>query len=193
LFTLQTVEKSALHQAGFATDRAESDDEVVWDDAEEDEDVGSNAAVESSCATHGDEGSEELEDSGESLSHSSKFPGPSSLRDWSEDDDDEPGSVATLGGAALHVAATATAGAQAPPIVDLPKSLEQPPVAPEPATSKPADPEGTRGRAAGTKRGNQPAPTKLAEKRRKVEPATKSLFLPKVKKVIKRRATAVAR
>jgi hypothetical protein len=143
-------------------------------------------------ATHDNEGSEELEDSGEPLSHSSKFLGPSSLRDWSEDDDDEPGSVATPGGAALHVAAVAATGAQAPPIVDLPESPEQPPVSPEPATSKPADPEGTGGRAAGTKRGNQPAPTKPAEKRRKAEPATKSLLPPKMKKVIKRRATIVA-
>jgi hypothetical protein len=114
LFTLHTVENSALRQAGFAADRAESDDEVVWDDAEEDEVAGSNTAIESSSATHGDEGSEELEDSGKPLSHSSKFPGPSSLRDWSEDDDDETWSVATPGGAALHVAAAATTGAQAP-------------------------------------------------------------------------------
>jgi hypothetical protein len=192
LFTLQTAENLALRQAGFAADRAESDDEVIWDDAEEDEDAGSNTAVESSSATHGNEGSKELIDSGELLSHSSKFPGPSSLRDWSEDDDDEPGSVATPGGAALHVAAAAAAGAQAPLIVDLPESPEQPPVAPEPATSKPADLEGIGSRAAGTKRGNQPAPTEPAEKRRKVKPATKSLFPPKTKKVIKRRATTLA-
>jgi hypothetical protein len=185
LFTLQNAENSALRQAGFAADRAESDDEVIWDDAEEDEDAGSNAAVESSSATHGNEGSEELEDSGEPLSHSSKFLGPSSLRDWSEDDDDEPGSVATPGGAALPVATTAATGAQAPPIVDLPESPEQPPIAPELATSKPADPKGTGGRAAGTKRGNQPAPTEPAEKRKKAEPATKSLLPPKTKKVIK--------
>jgi hypothetical protein len=80
LFALQTAENSALRQTGFAADRAESDDEVVWDDAEEDKDAGSHAAVESSSATHGNEGSEELVDSGEPLSHSSKFPGPSSLR-----------------------------------------------------------------------------------------------------------------
>jgi hypothetical protein len=181
-----------LRQAGFATDRAELDDEVIWDDAEEDEDVGSNAAVESSCTTHGDERSEELEDSGEPLSHSSKFPGPSSLRDWSEDDDDKTGSVATPGGTTLHVAAVAAAGAQAPPIVDLPESPEQPLVSPEPATSKLADPEGTGGRAAGTKRGNHPAPTEPAEKRKKAEPATRSLLPPKMKKVTKRRATTVA-
>jgi hypothetical protein len=66
----------------------ESDDEVAWDVAEEEEDAGSQAAVESSSATHGDEGSEELADSGEPLSHSTKFPCPSFLRDWSEDDDD---------------------------------------------------------------------------------------------------------
>jgi hypothetical protein len=147
LFALQTAENLATRQAGFAADRTESDDEVVWDDAEEDEDACSNAAAEGSSATHGDDGSEELEDSGEPLSHSSKFPGPSSLRDWFEDDDDEPGSAVTLGGAALHVAAAAAAGAQATPIVDMPESPEQPPIALEPAASKPADPEGTRSRA----------------------------------------------
>jgi hypothetical protein len=192
LFALQTAENSALRRAGFAADRAESDDEVVWDDAEEDEDAGSHAAVESSSTTHGNEGSEELVDLGEPLSHSSKFPGPPSLRDWSKDDDDEIGSGATPGGAALHVAAAAAAGAQAPPIVDLPESPEQHPVAPEPASSKPADQEGTGGRTAGTKRGSQPAPTELAEKRRKPDPATKNLLHPKMKKVTKRRATTVA-
>jgi hypothetical protein len=186
LFALQTVENSALRQAGFAVDRVESDDEVVWDDAKEDEDAGSHAAVESSSATHDNEGSEELIDSGEPLSHSSKFPGPSSLRDWSKDDDDETGSVATPVGAALHVAAAATAGAQAPPIVDLPGSPKQHHVAPEPASSKPADPEGIGGRTAGAKRGSQPAPTEPAEKRRKPEPATKNLLHPKMKKVTKR-------
>jgi hypothetical protein len=100
--------------------------------------------------------------------------------------------VITLGGAALHVAAAAAAGAQATPIVDLPESPEQPPIAPELAALKPADPEGTGSRAAGTKRGNQLAPTEPAEKRKKVEPATKNLLLPKMKKVIKRRATMVA-
>jgi hypothetical protein len=163
IYTLETYH-SATRQAGFAANRAESDNEVIWDNTEEDEDAGSNAAAEGSSATHGDDGSEELEDSGEPLSHSSKFPGPSSLRDWSEDGDDEPGSVITLGGAALHVATAAAAGAQATPIVDLPESPEQRPIAPEPAALKPADPEGTGSRAAGTKRGNQPAPTEPAEK-----------------------------
>jgi hypothetical protein len=71
LFALQTAENSALRPAGFAADRAESDDEVIWDDAEKDEDAGSPAAVKTSSATHGNEGSEELIDSGEPLSHSS--------------------------------------------------------------------------------------------------------------------------
>jgi hypothetical protein len=48
LFALQTAENSAQRRTGFATDRAESDDKVVWDDAEEMEDAGSQAAVESS-------------------------------------------------------------------------------------------------------------------------------------------------
>jgi hypothetical protein len=93
---------------------------------------------------------------------------------------------------ALHVVAAAAAGAQATPIVDLPESPEQPPIAPEPAASRPADPEGTGSRAAGTKRGNQPAPTEPAGKRKTAELVVKSLLLPKMKKVIKRRATAVA-
>jgi hypothetical protein len=76
--------------------------------------------------------------------------------------------------------------------VDLLESLEQPPVAPEPATLKLADPEGTGGRAAGTKRGNQPAPTEPAEKQKKAEPTTKSPLPPKTKKVIKRQATTIA-
>jgi hypothetical protein len=78
LFALQTVENSAVHQTGFTADKEHSDDEVVWDDAEEDDYAGSNTAAEGSSATHGDDGSEELKDSGEPLSHSSKFPGPSS-------------------------------------------------------------------------------------------------------------------
>jgi hypothetical protein len=169
-----------------------SDDEVVWDNAEEDEDAGSHAAIESSSATHGNEGSEDIVDSGEPLSHSSKFPGPSSLRDWSEDDDDEIGSAIGLGGAALHVAVAAAAGAQAAPIVDLPASPEQPPVAPEPAASDPDDLTGAGSRVTGAKRGIQPAPAKPAEKRKKAEPAVKDPLPPRIKKVIERRATAVA-
>jgi hypothetical protein len=186
------VENLAARQTGFATNKEHSDDEVVWDDGEEDDDAGSNDAAEGSSATHGDDGSEELKDSGEPLSHSRKFLGPSSLRDWSEDDDDEPGSAITLGIAALHVATTAAVGAQALPIVDLPASPKQPPVAPKPAASRPNDPEGAGSRATGAKRGIQPAPTEPAEKRKKAEPAAKSLLPPRTKKVIKWRATAVA-
>jgi hypothetical protein len=164
LFALQTAENLAARQAGFAADKEHSDDEVVWDDSEEDDDAGSNIATEGSSTTHGDDGSEELKDSGEPLSYSSKFPGPSSLRDWSKDDDDEPGLAVALGGAALHVAAAAAAGAQATPIVDLPESPEQPPVALEPAASKPDDPKEAGSQVAGAKRGSQPASTEPAEK-----------------------------
>jgi hypothetical protein len=79
-------------------------------------------------------------DSGEPLCHSSKFPGPSLLRDWLEDDDDEE------------------AG----------DSL------------------------AGAKRKAQPACSELADKRKKPESAARDLRHPKVKKVAKRRAIAVA-
>jgi hypothetical protein len=41
LFALQTVENSAQRKTGFAADRAESDDKVIWDDAEKVEDAGS--------------------------------------------------------------------------------------------------------------------------------------------------------
>jgi hypothetical protein len=116
------TENLAQRWTGFAVDRAESNDKVVWDEAEEVEDASSQDAVESSSATHGDEGSEGLIGSGEPLSHSSKFSDPSLLRDWSEDDDDETGSATTLGGVALHVAATAAAGVRAPQIMDLPES-----------------------------------------------------------------------
>jgi hypothetical protein len=108
----------ATRQAGFAADKAQSDDEVVWDDEEKDDDAGSSAAAEGSSATYSDDGSEELEDPGEPISYSSKSPGPSSLRDWSEDDDDELGPTAALGATALHVAAAAIAGAKVVLIVD---------------------------------------------------------------------------
>jgi hypothetical protein len=187
LFALQAVENSVQRRSGFVADRAESDDKVVWDEAEELEDAGSQAVVESLSATHGDEGSEELIDSGEPPSPSSKFPGPSLLRDWFDNDDDETGSAATLGGVALHVAAAAAAGVQAPPTVDLPESPEQRPIAPEPA-----DREEARGEPVGAKRRAQPAPNVPAKKRKKLEPAAKDLRRPKTKKVTKRRATAVA-
>jgi hypothetical protein len=132
-------------------------------------------------------------DSGEPLSHSSKFPGPSLLRDWFEDDDGETGSAATLRGVALHVAATAAAaaiaaaGVQASPIVDLSESPE-----PHPVASEPAGREEARNDPAGTKRRAQPASSEPAEKRKKSEPAARDLRRPKTKKVAKRRAIALA-
>jgi hypothetical protein len=168
------------------------DDKVVWDDAEEDEDAGSHTAVESSSATHGNEGSEELVDLGEPLSHSSKFLGPSSLRDWSEDDDDETGPVVAPGVAALHVATAAATGAQASPVVDFPVSPEPHLAAPEPASLEPADPARSEGMPAGAKRRNQLASAEPAEKRKKPEPAMRSRLRPKMKKVTKRRATTIA-
>jgi hypothetical protein len=81
LFALQTMENQTTRQAGFAAVKAQSDDKVVWDDDDEDDDNGSSFAPEGSGLTHDDEGSEELEEQGESLSHSSKSPCPSSLKD----------------------------------------------------------------------------------------------------------------
>jgi hypothetical protein len=187
LFALQAAENLTQCQAGFAADRAESDDKVVWDEAEEVEDASSQAAVESSSTTQGDEGNDELEDSGELLDHSSKFPSPSLLRDWPEDDDGDTGSATTLGGVALHVAAVATAGAQAPPIVDLPESPGRRSAAPEPA-----DPEEAGDDLVGIKRKAQPAFSEPADKRKKPELAARDLRRPKVKKVAKRWAIAIA-
>jgi hypothetical protein len=187
LFALQAAENLTQRRAGFAADRAESDDKVVWDEAEEVEDASSQAAVESSSATQGDEGNDEPVDSGEPLDHSGKLPSPSLLRGWSEDDDGDAGSAATLGGVALHVAAAAAAGAQAPPIVDLPESPER-----CSAASEPADPEKAGDDLAGAKRKAQPASSEPADKRKKLEPAARDLCHPKVKKVAKRRAIAVA-
>jgi hypothetical protein len=174
-------------QAGFAADRAELDDKVVWDKAEEVEDASSQAAVESSRTTQGDEGNDELVDSGKPLDHSSKFPCPFLLGDRFEDDDGETGPATTLGGIALHVAATAAARAQAPPIVDLPESP-----GPHPVASEPAGHEEARDNSAGTKRRAQPAAPEPAEKRKKLEPAARDLRHPKTKKVAKRWAIVVA-
>jgi hypothetical protein len=187
LFALQAAENLTQRQAGFAADRAKSDDKVVWDEAEEVEDASSQAVVESSSATQGDEGNDEPVDSGEPLDHSSKFPSHSLLRDWSKDDNSDTGSVATLGGVALHVAAAAAAGAQVPPTVDLSESPERCSAAPEPA-----DPEEAGDDLAGAKRKAQPASSETADKHKKPEPAAWDLRRPKVKKVAKRRAIAVA-
>jgi hypothetical protein len=188
LFALQAAENLTQRQAGFSADRAESDDKVVWDEAEEVEDASSLAAIESSSTTQGDEGNDEPVESGEPLDPSSKFPSPSLLRDWSDDDDGDTGSAATLGGVALHVAAAAAAaGAQASPTVDLPESPERCSAAPEPA-----DPEEAGDDLAGTKRKAQPASSEPADKRKKPEPAARDLRRPKMKKVAKWRAITVA-
>jgi hypothetical protein len=85
------------------------------------------------------------------------------------------------------VAAAATAGVQAPPIVDLPESPEPHPVASEPAGHEEAGDD-----PAGTKRRAQPASSEPAEKRKKPELAARDLYRPKTKKVAKRRAIVVA-
>jgi hypothetical protein len=126
-------------------------------------------------------------DSGEPLDHSSKFPSPSLLRGRSEGDDGSAGSTATLGGVALHVAAAAAAGAQAPPTMGLPESPERRFVTPEPTDHEEAGDGPT-----GVKRRAQPASPEPAEKRRRPEPAAKDLRRPKMKKVAKRQAIAIA-
>jgi hypothetical protein len=133
LFALQTTENQATCQAGFATDKAQSDDKVIWDDDDEDDDAGSSAAAEGSGATYDDDGSEEQ---GESLNHSSKSPCTSSSRDWSEDDDDELESSAALGATTLHVAIAGAAGGKISPIVDVLDSPEQTSAAPKMTTLK---------------------------------------------------------
>jgi hypothetical protein len=156
------VENSAQRRTGFASDREESDKEVIWDEAKETEDTGSQGAVESSSATQGDEGNDELADSGEPLDHSSKFPSSPLLRDWSKDDNGDAGSTATLGGVALHVAAAAAAGAQTPPTVDLPESPERRSAAPEPVDREEAkdDPTVTKRKAQEAGAGSEgPAPS----------------------------------
>jgi hypothetical protein len=182
----------ATRQASFTADKTHSDDEVVWDDDDEDDDAGSSADAEGSSATYSDDESEELEDQGESLSHSSKSPGPSSLRDWSKDDDDELGTPVALGEIALHVATAAAVGGKTSPIVEVPDSPEQPPATLKPAAPKPVAPEGAGSGAVAAKKRSQPAPPEPTQKRKKAELAAIGLLPPKVKKVIKRQATAVA-
>jgi hypothetical protein len=186
LFALQTAENQATRLAGFAADKAQSDDAVVWDDDDDDEDDISSITPEGSGATHDDDGSKELEGQGESLSHSSKSPRPSSLRDWSEDDDEELEPSATLGATALHVAAAATAGGKISSVVEVPDSSEPQPAAPKSATSK-----RPRGGMAVPKKRTQPAPPEPAQKQKKTELAAKDQLPPKAKKVVKRQATAV--
>jgi hypothetical protein len=75
---------------------------VAWDDD------GSSTAPKASGTAPGDDVSEELEEEGETLGHSSKSLHPTSLRDWSENDDDELEPPAALGATALHVAIAST-------------------------------------------------------------------------------------
>jgi hypothetical protein len=76
--------------------------------------------------------------------------------------------------------------------VDLPDSPERYIVALEPVVTMLATPEGTGSRASAAKQRNQPALPAPAVKRKKTEPAAKSLLPPKGKRVVKRQATAVA-
>jgi hypothetical protein len=71
--------------------------------------------------------------------------------------------------------------------VDLPESPGRRSAAPEPA-----DLEEARDDLAGIKRKAQPAFSEPADKRKKTEPAAQDLRHPKVKKVAKRRAIAIA-
>jgi hypothetical protein len=71
--------------------------------------------------------------------------------------------------------------------VDLPESPGRRSAAPEPA-----DPEEAGDDLAGTKRKSQPAFSEPAVKRKKPEPAGRDLRCPKVKKVAKRWAIAIA-
>jgi hypothetical protein len=168
-----------MRQDGFDADRAQLDDVVAWDDDDDDDDDGSSIAPEGFGAVHDDDGSEELEGQGESLSHSSKSPHPSSLRDWS-DDDDELGPTAVLGATTLHVAAAASARGVIPPVVEVSDSLAW-----EPAASEPARLEKSEGGVAASKKRSQPAPPDPAQKQKK------GPLPPRVKKVVKRKATEV--
>jgi hypothetical protein len=71
--------------------------------------------------------------------------------------------------------------------VDLPESPER-----CSATPESADPEAARDDLAGAKRKAQPASSEPADKCKKPEPAARDLRHPKVKKVAKRQAIAVA-
>jgi hypothetical protein len=71
--------------------------------------------------------------------------------------------------------------------MDLPKSLER-----CSAASESADPEEAGDDLAGTKRKTQPASSEPADKRKKPELSARDLHHPKVKKVAKRRAIAIA-
>jgi hypothetical protein len=61
---------------------------------------------------------------------------PTSLRDWSEDNDDELEPPAALGPTALHVAAAATSRRRILPVMELSNSPARQPAAMEPTTWK---------------------------------------------------------
>jgi hypothetical protein len=71
--------------------------------------------------------------------------------------------------------------------VDLPESPER-----YSAALEPADPEEAGDDPTGAKRKAQPASPEPAEKRRRPKPAARDLRRPKMKKVDKRRAIAIA-
>jgi hypothetical protein len=71
--------------------------------------------------------------------------------------------------------------------MDLPESPKR-----RSAALEPADREEAGDGLIGAKRRAQPASPEPTEKRRRLEPATKDLRRPKMKKVAKRRAIAVA-
>jgi hypothetical protein len=72
--------------------------------------------------------------------------------------------------------------------VDLPESPER-----YSAALEPTDPEEARDDLTGAKRKAQPASPESAKKRRRPEPAARDLRHPKMKKVAKRQAIAIAR
>jgi hypothetical protein len=172
-------------QAGFKNDREVSDGQETWVD--DDNNESSGTVPESSGTIHEDDGSEELEGEAKTLGHSSKSFRPSSLRDWSEDDDAEQEPPTALEATALHVAAATAARGRAYPVVALPDSLMQ-----QLATSEKVMPKKPEGGAIASKRKAQPAQEEPVKKQKKPEPAAKADLPPKGgRKVIKRKATEV--
>jgi hypothetical protein len=111
---------------------------------------------------------------------------PTSLRDWSEDDDElEPSAV--LGATTLHVAAAAVAGGRIPLVVVL---LDSPVW--QPAETDPAMLKKPGGEATASRKRSQSASAEPTHKWKKPEPAAKDNLPPKGgKKVTKRKATEV--
>jgi hypothetical protein len=98
---------------------------------------------------------------------------PTSLRDWSEDDDElEPSAV--LGTTTLHMAAAAAAGGRIPPVVVLSDSLVR-----QLAETDPAMLKKPRGEATTSRKRSQSASAEPTHKRKKPEPAAKDNLPPK--------------